>query len=345
MAETQPQGALLLGSVNADTTEEVFRLAGKHLAGHLRYVPDGEPGERYNWLVFQADVFERHPDIEQVPRPDEGYADVLPSYRLRPGADPATIDLRPLGYAAAAESSYASFRRLRDAGVLPVGMRFQASLPTPAATVSTFVDSTDQPTLEPVYEAALLNELRHIQDAIPTEDLAVQWDLAIEIGMWEVAASIFTPWFSPVREGTLERLSRIAAQVDPDVPLGFHLCYGDFGHEHFVQPQDTGTLTEMANGIFAHVDRPISWIHLPVPADRDDAGYFTPLGGLQLPRNTDLYLGLVHPSDPEGTSRRIAAAGHTVTRFGVATECGMGRTPREEIEGIFALHANAANAW
>lgn len=345
MAETQPQGALLLGSVNADTTEEVFRLAGKHLAGHLRYVPDGEPGERYNWLVFQADVFERHPDIEQVPRPDEGYGDVLPSYRLRRGADPARIDLRPLGYAAAAESSYATFRRLRDGGVLPAGVRFQVSLPTPAATVSTFVDAADQPTLEPVYEAALLNELRHIQDTIPAEDLAIQWDLAIEIGMWELGAGLFAPWFDPVREGTLERFGRIAAQVDADVPLGFHLCYGDFGHQHFVQPKDTGTLTEMANGIIAHVERPISWIHLPVPADRDDTAYFTALGGLQLPQTTDLYLGLVHASDPDGTARRIAAAANTIQHFGVATECGMGRTPREEVEGLFALHANVASPW
>jgi hypothetical protein len=72
VSRTRQGRALLVGSVNLETTEDVFRAVGEHLGAHLRAVPDGEPAERNNWLVFQAGVFERHPDIELVPRPDDG---------------------------------------------------------------------------------------------------------------------------------------------------------------------------------------------------------------------------------------------------------------------------------
>lgn len=342
MADTAVRGAHLVGSMALDSAADVFHAAGTHLRSHLRRVPDGEPGERDNWLVFQSGVFDRHPDVEPAERPGEGYAAVLPAYQLRGGVDPSTVDLTPLGYADAAESSYAIFRELRGRGELPDGARFQVSLPTPLAIVAAFVIPKQQPVLEPVYERALLTELRRIQDAIPAEDLAVQWDIAIETAMWEEVGGLFTPWFDDTSAGTLDRIARVAAAVDDGVELGFHLCYGDFGHEHFVQPRDTANLTEMANGIIDRVSRRVNWIHLPVPIDRDDPDYFAALRDLRLPEGTELYLGLVHAGDPEGTRRRIDAAGAVVPSFGVATECGMGRTPREQIDGLLSLHADVA---
>jgi hypothetical protein len=53
--------------------------------------------------------------------------------------------------------------------------------------------------------------------------------------------------------------------------------------------------------------------------------------------HTELYLGLVHPNDEEGTKRRIRAVGEAGVEmtFGVATECGLGRTPVGELDSIF----------
>jgi len=52
-----------------------------------------------------------------------------------------------------------------------------------------------------------------------------------------------------------------------------------------------------------------------------------------------LYLGLVHADDHEGTLRRIRTAEQVGLgyAFGVATECGMGRTPAGELDSIFAI--------
>ena len=115
---------------------------------------------------------------------------------------------------------------------------------------------------------------------------------------------------------------------------------------HFKQPDDTGIMVRVANGIFAASPRPIDWVHMPVPRDRSDETYFKPLGDLNLPAETDLFLGVIHNTDgEEGASRRIAAAGQVIDRFGVAAECGLGRRPPETIPGLFRIHANVSEPF
>ncbi len=85
------------------------------------------------------------------------------------------------------------------------------------------------------------------------------------------------PWFSRVKEGLLERVLRLAAAADDGVALGFHLCYGDLGHRHFVEPKDTAVLVEIGNAILKGATRSVDWMHLLVPKSRVDAAYFAPL--------------------------------------------------------------------
>ncbi|EEH40125.1 hypothetical protein PAAG_08974 [Paracoccidioides lutzii Pb01] len=109
-------------------------------------------------------------------------------------------------------------------------------------------------------------------------------------------------------------------------------------HKHFMEPDTLGTLVDLANCILERVKRPVSWLHMPVPKSRDDVAYFDPLRDLQAGEDTRLYLGLVHPDDMEGTRRRIRAAQSVIHReFSVATECGMRRIPREELESILRI--------
>lgn len=109
-----------------------------------------------------------------------------------------------------------------------------------------------------------LAALRRIQDHIPAGDLAIQWDLPQEIAFLEGAAS--TPaWFTPVKEGILQRVLRLTDAVGDGVAMWFHFCYGDLGHRHFVEPRDTALLVEVGNAILKHATRSVDWIHLPVP--------------------------------------------------------------------------------
>ena len=68
----------------------------------------------------------------------------------------------------------------------------------------------------------------------------------------------------------------------------------------------------------------MDFLHLPVPKDRTDDGYFAPLAELSLPPETTLYLGLIHHADAAGDRARIAAAHKVVPRFGVATRMRLG---------------------
>jgi hypothetical protein len=177
---------------------------------------------------------------------------------------------------------------------------------------------------------------------VPAEqlELAIQWDVAIEVGLLEGAATthLQDPW-----SDITERLVCLGQAVPPDVELGYHFCYGDLGHHHFKEPEDSGLVIRLANGVAARLTRPLAWIHLPVPLTRDDDAYFAPLDELKLPPETEIYLGLVHYHDGiSGAERRILAARQHLTRFGVATECGLGRRPADTIPELLRIHAAVA---
>jgi hypothetical protein len=143
-----------------------------------------------------------------------------------------------------------------------------------------------------------------------------------------------------VTAGIIERLVRLGDRVPAGVELGYHLCYGDAGHQHFKQPEDTSKLAMIANAIGAGVTRAANWVHLPVPIERADDAYYAPLRDLKLRPETELYLGLVHLADgAAGAAARIAAARRSVATFGVATECGFGRRPPETVPDLLRLHA------
>jgi hypothetical protein len=334
-------GVHLVGSVPLEDSEAVFRATAAALGPWLARLPDGETGDRTNWIEWQIPILGSDPALQVVP-PDPDHYRPLPRIALRDGCTVDDIALTGCGYAEAAEASYAAFTRLREEGVIPPGTRFQVCLPTPLATVALFVTPDDQGAVEAVYERLLLADLDRILAAIPHDDLAVQWDTAVEFGVLE---GLFPVWFEPAEAGIIDRLVRIGRQVPADVELGYHLCYGDAGHQHFTQPNDAAVLVRVANALVDGLERPLNWLHLPVPRERDDPEYYAPLADLRLDDDTELYLGLVHRTDGiEGTQRRMAAAAKVVPAFGISTECGLGRRPSATVPEVLELHACVARS-
>src|SRR5690348_12512507 len=315
IAAVAPRGVHLVGSVPLASPEEVFRTLASGLGDRIRRVPDGETGPRSDWIVWQYPVLSALPQFEVGPPGTGNNYRALPRLRLRAGERAEDIRLENLGYAEAAIASYRVFARLKRDGEIPAACRLQVCLPTPLAPISAFIAAEDQAALEPIYEARMLRELAEIADAIPHEQLAIQWDTNVELGMLEGVVPV---WFGDARAGILERLLRLSRHVPPAVQLGYHLCYGDSQRRYFRQPADAGKLAQIAGALAGSLGRPLNWIHMPVPRDRDDEAYFEPLEDLRLPPETELYLGLVHLTDgEEGARRRIRAAERHVERFGV----------------------------
>ncbi len=347
--EAVARGVHLVGSVPLASAEAVFRLVAGAIGDRLRRIPDGETGPRSDWIVWQLPIFTAQPELEVVPPAPDSWRP-LPRVRLADGGRPDRVRFEALGYAEAAVASYRTFVRLKRDGVVPIACRFQCCLPTPLAPVFAFVVPEHQPALEPLYEARLLAELDEILREIPHEQLAIQWDTNFEFGMLE---GVFRVWFDDVKGGILERLLRLARHVPPDVELGYHFCYGDVRHRHFVEPADAAKLVEVANALSASLGRPLHWIHMPVPRGRTDDAYYAPLRELRLRPETELYLGLVHHTDGvEGTARRLEVARRFVSGFGIATECGWGRRPPSTLEALLRIHRelslpvhDASPAW
>lgn len=363
------RGAHLVGSINQPTAEDTFRIVSENLGAHLTRIPDGEVGDRFHWILFQGAAFDATPGLTRLPIDPI----IVAGFDLRPlrldGSVAAEdLEFAPLGYASAAIESYSQFVALREAGTIAEDVRFQVCLPTPLAPLTTYVLASDQAAVYPAYERAILRELETITAAIPAADLAIQFDLATEFAYIEgvsLGGGPLVAWFASgkadddvdsaahtaqVIDGCVELAARVASEVSADAQLGFHLCYGDVAESHFVEPPDSAHLVAVANGLRSATSRPIDFVHLPVPIERDDAAYFAPLAGLNLDSSTELFLGLVHHEDGvEGAERRIRAAADPLTaagvaQFGVATECGFGRGPAERTAPLLALHAAVIEA-
>jgi len=330
----------LVGSVGLDTVEDVFASAGRLLGPYLKRVPDGEVGGRRLWISWQVPLLRANPCLEvDTSRPG---ASTFTPLKLVDGVSASEIRFGELGYAREARASYVDFLDARGRGDLPPRVRFQVSLPTPYAVISVFASPAFVETILPVYERAMLEEVQRLCARIPHTDLAVQWDVCIEMVQWDGR------WarkpFPGIDRYFGEMFARLAAGVPNDVELGFHLCYGDLDAKHFIEPEDASKMVELANLIAEYVKRPIAWMHMPVPIARHDDAFYAPLRGLRLASETELYLGLVHAQDGvEGTRRRMASAQQYVAEFGIGSECGIarGRTPDVALE-FLKVYAGAA---
>ena len=89
-----------------------------------------------------------------------------------------------VGGAAVAEVE-AEFDRLQQEGVIPAGVKFQISLPTPIAPTYNNMVPTDRPALIPVLTTHLLGEVAAIARALPNDRIALQWDVCQEVIAWE----------------------------------------------------------------------------------------------------------------------------------------------------------------
>jgi hypothetical protein len=339
-----PADVHLVGSVGLDTAEEVFATVGKMLGPHLKRIPDGEPGGRRLWISWQYPLLRACPFLQVDSGPASPSVGV-PLLRVADGVKPEEVRFGELGYAREARASYQDYLAARERGDVPRHVKFQVCLPTPYAPIVAYCPPAAVPQVLPAYERAMIREAERIAAAIPHRDLAIQWHVCQEMLVWDGGWSRVRP-FPGMERQFGEEFAKLAAAVPDDVDLGFHLCYGDFDGKHFAEPKDATKMVGLANHIFAHVKRPISWIHMPVPISRDDDAYFAPMRELRLPAGTQLFLGLVHARDGvAGTLKRVATAKKFVRDFGIASECGISRARKPDVvHELLRVHAGAAEA-
>jgi hypothetical protein len=342
------------GSVNLADAETVMREISSRIPNGVRRMTDGETGDRNYWISFQTRKFAEMPQFETVSvgqayetAPD---APPMPHLRLTEDASAETITWPNLGYADEYTNSFATFDRMKHEGTIPADVRFQLQYPTPLASVAGTFASGDLPAIAPSYEQALFADLDTALARLPHERVAVQWDVAVEFGALEGAMGP-KMMIDDIAPGLVRCIERVPAPV----PVGLHLCYGDYGHQHFTQPESLQMQVDLVNAVTSTARRPVNFISFTVPQGRSDIAYFEPLGGLQTAAETELYFALVpyHPEDqaPGTTAEQIeridaallnspAGARH----WGICTECGMGRVDTSDVPRLLDLHSQILNS-
>ena len=191
MTATDSTPVHLVGSIPLANAEAVFSAVCGTLGRRVQRIPDGETGERSNWIAWQLPLLAAHPHLEPDPdsaRPrrrtaDDGLAVDAPEFqflRVRPGVAAAGLHIETR-YAEHAIESFATFEALQRAGRITADARFQVSLPTPYAVASLYVAPASWSVFLPAYERAMARQVAAIARAIPAGRLAVQWDVCMEV--------------------------------------------------------------------------------------------------------------------------------------------------------------------
>jgi hypothetical protein len=351
---------LLVGSLPFDTAEEALRATAEGLRGHVGWLPDGEVEERRNWVgMLPLLVFTKHPDLEEtiapagpLEQPDrdgerppiedlEGFW----NFRIKPGR---RIRFDDLQYGRFATQSYMVFRRLREESVIPQDVRFQVCLPAPHSAIDGFFeDNTQWPDLYEAYLEGIRGEIAKILDAVPADDLVIQWDAAWEfVDMAMGEKNFFRFWPKLTAEEKFhrhaEQLGGLWQGIPDETLLGFHWCYGTWGGWPMTAMKDLELCVRMSNEAKRRIGRRLDYVHMPVVRQPDEA-FFAPLEDLDV-GDTKVFLGIVHHTDGiDDFRRRRDLARKHLRSFGIGSVCGYGRVEPELLPEILRTHAEDAN--
>lgn len=342
------QGIHLTGSLPFANADEVFNFIGSELQPWVTRVPDGETGERKNWVLTQTRHFFENPAFDVV---DATATVGRKLVKIKDGVRPEDISFPKFEYAEFATDSYPLFKKAKAEGRIAANSKFQISLPTPFNAVSFFVVLEDQAKVLAAYNVQAKAAVEEILARFPHDELSIQWDLPTEL----VTIQGWFPNPLPNKAAVYSTIAEVSSWVPADVDVGYHLCYGDskFGaspfmgdedkcpihnhkdHGRHILPPDVSTVVEVSNELARAISRPINFIQAATMRIWDEPKHWEALKNLRIGKETQFYLGLVHASDGvEAARKRIDIVAKVLPSFGISTECGLGRHSKEELASV-----------
>lgn len=318
----------LVGTIPAETTEEALRLVHHTIGDRLsNQLPDGETGDRGNWVGRLVEALREHPDLELDRDGDWSDYESTPAYRVKPGHRFTEVDL---DYYRHFESSWPEFQAAREALGRP-GLAFQVGIPGPIDVSFAVFGFKPLSGLRHAgaFEDATVAEIERIHQ-VAGGQVVYQLEIPIEV---EVATRIpgvlhrvGIPWLA-------RRILRLIARSPEATRWGFHLCVGDMNNEAFSNLRDTTPVVRLVNALMSGFppSRRLEFVHLPlahgsIPPTLDQT-FYSPLRGLAVPPEVRLAAGMVHELQGVEDQQRILGlveglVGRTVD---VAASCGLGR--------------------
>lgn len=321
----------LIGSYPAPSTAEAMREMLDLAGPHLRYLPDGEVGERRNWIVHIIQSFRTHPDLELVKDGTFEDYDSMPRFRVRRGHRLTGSSL-DLGHVTAANQARPIFDDLRKSHDRP-DVTFQVGLPGDFDLALFALGPAPALRHRRAFTDALVGEITDLRRTFG-DDAVIQLEIPAE---QVFVLSSPAPLRSAVAAIVAPGVTRLAERAPEGTSFGLHLCLGDLGHKSLARPEDAAAMVVLANALARRwpAGRRLAYVHIPLaPGDvppSTDPAFYAPLRDLRLPPGTRLVAGFLHEKISDDEARSILTAIEQVvgTTVDVAASCGLGRRDRE----------------
>ena len=254
--------AHLVGSLPGATPAAAMATALELLGPSLRSLPDGETGERRNWIISAIEGMRAHPSLELKKGGDWSDYDRIPQFRVRRGHTlyGASLDF---GHVAAARESFPAFEQARAAAGRP-DLVFQQGVPGDFDMAMFTLGPVGGLRHRRAFTEATLAEIRDAR-AVTGPDTLFQIEVPAELVLLAKAP----PQVRPLLAGLLARtITGLAAGAPAGTHFAVHLCLGDMNNRAFGTMGDTTPLVLLANAVTAGwpQGRSLDLIHAPFAA-------------------------------------------------------------------------------
>lgn len=282
----QPRFAHLVGSLPGEDPEQAMGTALELLGERLRSLPDGETGERRNWVISIVDALRDHPDLE-VATPGEWTSyDDTPKLRVRPGHKLYGANL-DFGHVDAVRERLPVFERLR-AEHGRHDLAFQSGVPGDFDLAMFTFGPVGAVRERRAFTEATLTEIHRVAD-LAGPGTVFQIEVPVELVLLAKAPPVLLPLAADLMARSIVG---VAAAARPGLLFGVHLCLGDMNHQAFGTMNDVAPLVALANAIVRHWPerQVLSYVHAPfAAADQPPSttpAFYAPLANLTLPETT-----------------------------------------------------------
>jgi hypothetical protein len=333
--------AHVVGSLPGATPADAMSTAVEILGPYLRTLPDGETGERRNWIISIVDGLRTHPDLELRKAGDWSDYDKTPVMRIRRGHRLYGASLN-LGHVEAVRSSFPEFEDVKAVAGRP-DLAFQAGVPGDFDLAMFTLGPVGALRHRRPFTEATLAEIRDV-GAITGAQTLFQIEVPAELVLLARAPRQARPGLARL---LARSITRLVAAAPAGTRFGVHLCLGDMNNRAFGTMDDVSPVVLLANAIVRGWPdgRQLDILHAPfAAADQPaptDAAFYAPLRDLHVPAGVRFAAGFAHEAQSLADQLTIRSVIDDLVHreVTIASACGLGR--RSVADGRAVLERTA----
>lgn len=344
--------AHLVGSMPFENETSAMSLALDALGNHLHSLPDGEIGEkspqypkgcRSAWTQIIMDSMEADTDNWKVKKRAVRNETGVPAHytkasKLSPNKSPKEIEkylnFKWLDYF---KESYPIYQKLKKERGLE-HLKFQVGLPTGLGITFVVLGPVNGLRYAQAFNRRMAYEANEIAKIADPNDLIFQIEVPIEVILFHM----LPPVISNIAFGSITGLIKL---LNPDIPIGIHLCLGDLNNESLARINTLKKLVRFSNKLIHQIPEThrLEFIHYPlaeghIPPTTNPA-FYDILRNVKLPEHTRFIAGMVHEKLSVNAQKElITHIDHIIGRkVDIACSCGMGRRTSAAAEELLQM--------